>query len=703
MRHHGTSAGKPLSAPAAAARHAELVRQILHHDYRYYVLDDPEISDAEYDALFRELLDLEKLFPHLAGPDSPSQRIGGAPREGMATVQREVPMLSLENAFAEPEIVEFDQRVRRFLQLQGPITYVVEPKLDGLAVELVYQDGVLTLGATRGDGVTGEDVTANIRTIPSIPLRLSEPLAGEARIRGEVILPLADFHRLNQQRLAAGEPLFANPRNAAAGSLRQLDPKITRQRPLDFYAHGVADPALLGVASHYDLLQRLHRLGCKIPPFTLRCSGVDEVLAAYQRLLAQRERLPIEIDGMVVKVDDLGLQDRLGAKARSPRWAIAYKFPATQATTRLIDVHFSVGRTGAVTPVAILEPVLLAGVTVRRATLHNEDEIRRKDLRLGDTVLVQRAGDVIPEVVKPVPERRTGNERPIVFPDRCPECRHPLHRPAGEKVHRCPNAACPAQRLQSIIHFCGKAGFDIEGLGKKAVEQLVAAGLISDIPDIFRLDFQRLAQLPGWGEKSAANLQRAIERAKTATLGRLLAALGIRFVGEVTAQLLEQHFATIDELMAATEEQLQAIEGIGPQTAASVTAFFADPLNRQLIDDLLASGLRIAPSGARVNAGERPLAGKVFVFTGRLERFGRDEAKELVKRLGGAVASTVGKRVTHVVAGAKAGSKLAKARQLGIEVLDEEAFQRLLTQREDGAPSPAAPRPAVLPFSEGET
>ncbi len=680
MQDHEPPGGGPLPPPAAAARHAELVRQILHHDYRYYVLDDPEIADAEYDALFRELLDLEARFPRLAGPDSPSQRIGGAVRDGLATVRRTVPMLSLENAFSSQGIRDFDQRVRRFLQLREAVTYVVEPKLDGLAVELVYENGVLVLGATRGDGTTGEEVTANIRTIPSVPLRLNEAIAGELRIRGEVILPLADFRRLNEQRLAAGEPLFANPRNAAAGSLRQLDPRVTRQRPLDFYAHGVADPAALAVTSHYGLLMRLRHLGCKIPPFLERCTGVDQVLAAYQRLLAMRDRLAIEIDGMVVKVDDLGLQERLGAKARSPRWAIAYKFPATQATTRLASVHFSVGRTGAVTPVAVLDPVSLAGVTVRRATLHNEDEIRRKDLRIGDTVLVQRAGDVIPEVVKPIPERRNGTERPITFPESCPECGRPLSRPAGEKVHRCTNLACPAQRLQSIIHFCGKSGFDIAGLGRKAVEQLVAAGLISDIPDIFRLDFQRLASLPGWGEKSAANLQRAIEQAKTTTLGRLLAALGIRFVGEVTAQLLENHFSSIEELATASEERLLAIEGIGPQTAASLTSFFADPLNRNLVGQLLAVGLRVLPGGTGPGRADRPLAGKVFAFTGRLERFGREEAKELVKRLGGTVASTVGKRVTHLVAGAKAGSKLAKAQRLGIEILDEEAFQRLVGQ-----------------------
>ncbi len=664
---------------AAAQRHAELVRQLQYHDYRYYVLDDPEISDAEYDALFRELVAIEERYPDLVTPDSPSRRIGGAPRDGFATVRRAIPMLSLENGFDDGEIVDFDQRIRRFLQWTGPLAYTVEPKFDGLAVELVYQDAIFVQGATRGDGVTGEDVTANLRTISAIPLRLTEALAGEVRIRGEVILAIADFEKLNAQRLEAGEPPFANPRNAAAGSLRQLDPRVTRERPLDFFAYGVAEPAVLGATTHFDLLHRLRKLGFKISPLCRRCNGVDEVLAAYRQLLDQREKLPVEIDGMVVKVDDLALQERLGTKARTPRWAIAYKFPATQATTRLLDVHFSVGRTGAVTPVAVLEPVPIGGVTVQRATLHNEDEIRRKDLKIGDTVLVQRAGDVIPEVIKPIVSKRDGSEKPIVFPSHCPECNHPLLRPAGEKIHRCPNPACPAQRLQSLIHFCGKSGFDIEGLGKKAVEQLVNEGFITDIPDLFHLDYERLAQLPGWGQKSAANLQEAIERAKETTLGRLLVALGIRYVGEVTAQLLEQYFPTIDELAAATMDQLLNIEGIGPQTAESIVTFFADPLNRRLIEELQAAGLRLQRPA--VDAGkEAPLSGYVFVFTGSLAKFGRDEAKEIVKRLGGKVASTVGKKVTHVVAGAKPGSKLAKARELGITILSEEEFCKLVGQ-----------------------
>ncbi|HSR36194.1 MAG TPA: NAD-dependent DNA ligase LigA, partial [Desulfurivibrionaceae bacterium] len=539
--------------------------------------------------------------------------------------------------------------------------YVAEPKLDGLAVELVYENGLLTLGATRGDGVTGEEITANLKTVATVPLRLRPPRQGDlpARlaVRGEAYLSLAGFKELNAQRAQHNEPLFANPRNAAAGSLRQLDPKVTAQRPLAFFAYGVDDPAALPCRSQHELLHYLAACGFATNPHTTHCPNLDAVIAHFHHLAAIRHALPYEIDGMVAKVDDFTTQKRLGTKARSPRWAIAAKFPATQASTRLLDVIFGVGRTGAVTPVAILEPVEIGGVTVSRATLHNEDELRRKDLRLGDTVLVQRAGDVIPEVVKPVVEQRTGAESEIRMPTTCPECGQPLVRPESEAVTRCLNPACPAQRLRSLIHFTSKAGMDIEGLGKKVMEQLVREGLVQDIPDIFRLKAADLSPLDGWGEKSAAKAVDAIAARKKTTLAKLLAAIGIRHVGEVTAQLLEDHFGTLDALLHAAEADFLEVAGIGPQVAASLADFFGDPAARQMLATLQELGLSLAAPAA---TGEGRLHGTLFLFTGSLGHFSRSEAKARVKELGGQVASGMSSKVTHLVCGDKPGSKLAK-------------------------------------------
>ncbi|MGV1100650.1 NAD-dependent DNA ligase LigA [Thiovibrio sp. JS02] len=664
-----------------AARRLLNLRQDLNlHAYRYHVLDDPLIADAEYDALFQELLALEAQYPELISPDSPSQRVGGAPLSQFATVPHRLPMLSLENAFGAEDLREFSERIRRFLKGSEPLSYMTEPKLDGLAVELVYENGLFVLGSTRGDGWLGEDISQNLKTIPAIPLRLLEAegieIPPRLEVRGEVFIGLADFRKLNEERAMAGESLFANPRNAAAGSLRQLDPKITAGRPLDFYAYGVSDPAGLPCASQKELLAYLGRLGLKINPLVMLCPSLAAVIAQFELLLKKRQTLAYDIDGMVVKVNDFSIQQRLGTKARSPRWAIAAKFPASQASTRLLGVEFSVGRTGAVTPVAILAPLQLGGVTVSRATLHNEDEIRRKGLMIGDTVLVQRAGDVIPEVVKQVKEMRTGDEQPICMPSLCPECGHPLSRAAEEAVTRCGNAHCPAQRLRALTHFAGKSGMDIEGLGKKVIEQLVAAGLVKDIPDIYRLREEQLADLPGWGAKSAENAVRAIEASKRPSLARLIAALGIRHVGEVTAQLLEQRFGDLSALSLARENDFLEIEGIGAQGAASLVDYFQDPAVQEMLTELASLGVRGQEPSPSESSG--PLAGSLFLFTGGLAGLSRDEAKARVKALGGQVASTINRKVTHVVLGENPGSKLTKARELGLTVVTEEEFLRLI-------------------------
>lgn len=662
-----------------ARKRLQTLREELHlHAWRYYVLDDPLIADAEYDRLFQELLTLEEQYPELVAPDSPSRRVGGLPLGQFAPVAHNLPMLSLENAFSAEDLLAFEKKLLRFLKSDAPIAYVTEPKLDGLAVELVYEDGMFTLGATRGDGLVGEDITANLRTIPTIPLRLhGDEFPRRLEVRGEVFIGLAGFRKLNQERAEAGESLFANPRNAAAGSLRQLDPKITAGRPLDFAAYGVSDPTSLPCRSQDELLRFLAELGFKGNPLTHLCAGIAEVADRFSVLLEMRHGLAYDIDGMVVKVNDFSLQQRLGATNRSPRWAIAAKFPASQATTRLIAVQFSVGRTGAVTPVAVLEPVQISGVTVSRATLHNEDDIRRKGLMIGDTVLVQRAGDVIPEVVKPIAEIRTGNESPVAMPTTCPECGQALLRPVGEAVSRCPNPLCPAQRVRSLIHFTGKSGMDIEGLGKKAVEQLVAQGLIKDIPDIYRLEAAQLATLKGWAPKSADNVIRAIAASKNPTLARFITALGIRHVGEVTAQLLERHFPSLERLLLAQENDFLEIEGIGLQVAASLVDYFQDPDVRGMLAELATLGVRIREPAA-FPSGDRSLAGSLFLFTGALGRLSRNEAKARVKELGGQVASSVSRKVTHVVLGQEPGSKLAKARELGLPLLSEEEFLRLI-------------------------
>ncbi len=664
----------------AAQRIEELHELLNKHSHRYYVLDDPLISDGEYDKLFQELLALEEAYPHLKSPDSPSKRVGGPPLEKFSQVAHRLPMLSLENAFSGEDLYQFAERIQRFLNFEVASGYSAEPKLDGLAVELVYERGILVQGSTRGDGTSGEEITPQLQTISAIPLKLIGHPPNLLEVRGEVYMEKEGFKQLNDKQLTKGLPLFANPRNAAAGSLRQLDPTITAERPLRFFAYGISDSAVVSCETQTELLAYLQECGFPVCRYNLFCPQIDDVIERLDSLASQRHTLPYEIDGMVVKINDFTLQNRLGAKARAPRWAIACKFAATQSTTRLTRVEFQVGRTGAVTPVAILEPVMLDGATVTRATLHNRDEIERKDLRIGDTVLVQRAGDVIPEIVKPVLDLRTGNERAIVMPTCCPACASPLERVAGEAVTRCINPSCPAQKLRALSHFTSKAGLDIEGLGKKYIEQLFEEELIQDIADLYTLDRDRLITLDGWGDKSADNVLSAMEGAKTPSLSRFLAALGIRFVGEITASLLEDHYSSLAHLRSATRNDLLNIDGIGEQAADSLLTYFQSEKNSSMLDTLIALGVH--PKAVQQRQTARPLSGAVVVFTGGLTQLSRDEAKKLVKEQGAQIATSVSKKVTHVVAGEKAGSKLKKARELGKTIISENEFLELTGQSE---------------------
>jgi DNA ligase (NAD+) len=659
-------------------RITELHALLHEHAHRYYVLDTPVISDGEYDALFQELLALEKAHPELITEDSPSRRVGGPPLDKFTQVEHRMPMLSLENAFNDDDLREFEARLLRFLSQGLALSYVAEPKLDGLAVELVYEKGRLTQGSTRGDGKVGEDITAQLRTVKAIPLRLMNNPPALLEVRGEVFMGLQGLQKLNDLYLRSGKQPFANPRNAAAGSLRQLDPTVTASRPLDFFAYGVSLPADTGRTGHYEMLKYLGTLGLPVNSLTRKCDSINEVITAFHALADLRHTLPYEIDGMVVKVDTFTLQDRLGSKARAPRWAIACKFAATQATTTLRSVEFQVGRTGAITPVAILEPVNVGGVTVSRATLHNQDELERKDLRYGDTVLIQRAGDVIPEIVKAVTEVRTGKEAAIRMPENCPVCDHPLAKPEGEAVTRCHNPHCDAQRLRSLIHFASKAGLDIDGLGKKYIEQLFELKIIQDIPDIFTLPRNQLARLDGWGVKSADNVIAAVNERLSPPLGKLLAALGIRFIGEVTASALERHFNDLETLASASHDDLREIEGIGEQAANSIVDYFSDKRVLEMLSRLKTAGVQ--PRLPEETGEDLPLAGQVILFTGSLQTISRDEGKKLVKDNGGQIATGVTQKTTLVVVGEKAGSKLKKAQELGKKILSEEEFMQLLNR-----------------------
>lgn len=672
---------EPLSADPVAERMSELKAQIDHHNRCYYELDRPEISDAEYDALFRELQRLEQERPELAAPDSPTQRVGGMPLKRFVQVRHSLPMLSLENALDEAAIIDFEQRIRSVLALQSdePLCYQCEPKMDGLAVELVYRDGLLVQASTRGDGDVGEEVTANIRTIRNVPLRLAGcSLPSLLEVRGEVYLPLEAFQRLNARREEQGEQAFANPRNAAAGSIRQLDPKVAARRPLALVCYGVGLVEGVSAASTQgELISRLAGWGLPVSDRQRTVLGIGAAVQYYRNLLAERDQLPYEIDGVVVKVDDLRLQQELGEKSRSPRWAVACKFPPRQAETVLEDIELSVGRTGVITPVALLRPVELSGVTVSRATLHNWDEIERKDVRIGDRVVVERAGDVIPAVVKVLVDQRSGKERQVPPPANCPACGAPAARLEGEVAVRCLGGlSCPPQLAEAIIHFASRDAMDIEGLGSKYIEQLLNLGLVKDVADLYRLtadDFMRLERM---GDKLAANLLSAIAASKQQELGRFIFALGIRHVGARTARLLAERFGSIAHLQAATLDELTSIRDVGPTVAASIRSFFDNPANLNVVRRLLEAGVR--PTVKQKKVGGR-LSGTTFVFTGSLTRFTREQAKALVEGEGGNVTGSVSRKTDYVVAGSEAGSKLDKARQLGVTVLDESAFEALLS------------------------
>jgi DNA ligase (NAD+) len=653
------------------------LRELIHrHDYLYYVESRPEVSDAEYDALMRELTSLETDFPELVTPDSPTQRVAGAPVDLFRPVEHRVAMLSLDNATTAEQLREFEARLARLLP-GTRITYVCEPKIDGLSIALLYERGRFVRGATRGDGRVGEDVTANLRTIRSIPVALRGRLAQapELEVRGEVYMPRAHFARLNRTLVDAGESVFANPRNAAAGAVRQKDPRITAQRPLDIFVYHLSLGGELGIASHAEGIEALREAGFRTNPRTERAESIDAVLDYCARLEAERDSLGYDADGAVVKVDSLEHQRRLGSTAHHPRWAIAFKFAARQATTTVETIEVGVGKTGILTPVAQLTPVELAGVTIRNVSLHNEDEIRRKDVRVGDTVLIERAGDVIPYVVQVVVSKRPPGVEPFRFTETCPACGGVAFRPDGEAYWRCMNTACPAQLKERLRHFASRRAMDIEGLGEAAVDQLVDTGLVKDFADLYRLTVEQVADLERFADKSARNLVEAIAASRTRGLARLLNALGIRMVGERVAQLLAYRFGSLERLAEASTEELGEVHGIGGEIARSVGTFFADPTNRRLIERLSAAGVVTQEAGTA--NGPKPLAGQSFVLTGTLSTLTRDQAKDLILRLGGRVTGSVSKKTRFVVAGEEPGSKVDDARRLGVTVLDEAAFLAL--------------------------
>jgi DNA ligase (NAD+) len=667
-----------------AARAARLRELIEHHNYRYHVLDDPEIPDVEYDRLFRELQELEAAHPELYSEASPTQRVGGSPVAGFGTARHLLPMLSLENAFSADELRAFDRRVRERLKAKDAIEYAAETKLDGAAISLIYEDGRLVRGATRGDGQTGEDVTHNVRTIQSVPLRLrgrGHPAVLE--VRGEVYMPKAGFAKLNARLVKDGGKAYVNPRNAAAGALRQLDPRVTAARPLEFYSYGIGHFEEWQIPErHSEVLLQLREWGVRVSPLSKVVPGIEGCLAYYEEIGERRDTLPYEIDGVVLKVDQVKLQKNLGFVARAPRWAIAFKFPAQEVATILRGVDFQVGRTGALTPVARLEPVFVGGATVSNATLHNIDEIERKDVRIGDTVIVRRAGDVIPEIVSVVSEKRPANAKRIKLPSKCPVCGADVVRPEGQAVARCSGGLfCQAQRKEKLRHFASRRAMDIEGLGAKLVEQLVDQGAgrrrIETPADLFTLTVDELSEMERMGPKSAENLVDAIKRSKRTTLDRFLFALGIPEVGEVTAANLANHFADLAKLMAAGQDELETVADVGPAIAQHVHEFFDQPHNVAVIEALQRNGVSW-PTPER-KSGSQPLEGQIFVLTGGLDSMTRDEARARIEQLGGKVTSSVSRKTSYVVAGSDAGSKLQKAEELGIAVIDEAALLNMLS------------------------
>jgi len=662
--------------------------EINHHNYRYYVLDSPEISDAEYDGLMRELKGLEEEYPQFLTPDSPTQRVGAAPVEAFGVVEHPYPLLSLGNAFSEDELLAWHTRISKLVGSQQ-FNFAGEHKIDGLAVALTYVNGSFTTGATRGDGFRGEDITQNLRTVRSIPLSAPKGAPPRFEVRGEVFLPKAGFHKLNQERASEGLPLFANPRNAAAGSVRQLDPRITARRPLDIYiymlgyAEGKATPT-----THWETMEYLKTLGFKINPNNRLLSTINEVEEFHHSWAEKRDSLPYEADGVVVKVNQLDLQERLGSIGHEPRWAIAYKFPAIEATTRLKSIEISVGRTGTLNPYAVLEPVSVGGVTIKSAALHNEDDIRRKDIREGDTVIVRRAGEVIPEVVGPVKSKRRGKQREFsllkkIFDSKkrrpaCPECGAEVFKPEGEVMYYCSNAACPAQIQERLEHFVSRGGMDIRGIGESNSALLLEEGLVKNVADLYELKDKKgqLLKIERMAEKSVTNMLNAIEKSKDRPLARLIFALGIRHVGEEMADVLAKHFGSMDKLAHASREELTSIPTIGPKIADSILAFFRQKENRKIIERLRKARVKLEEKKAKPE--ELPLAGLEFVITGRLEAFSRPEAEARIKALGGSTGSSVTRKTTHLVVGADPGSKLAKAQELGTKQITEAELLRLL-------------------------
>ncbi|MCI0404340.1 MAG: NAD-dependent DNA ligase LigA [Acidobacteria bacterium] len=670
------------SGKSAAAEIEKLREKIRHHEHQYYVLDDPEISDAEFDKLMRCLQELEAEHHDLITADSPTQRVGGQPREGFVTVRHRRPMMSLENAMDLDELRQFDRRVREGTGRET-IDYACEHKLDGFSISILYEDGRFARAVTRGDGSQGEDVTPNVKTIRSLPLRVDPgrlkkaKLPADFEVRGEVVMTRKAFQALNRDQQEKGEKVFANPRNAAAGSVRVLDPAITASRQLDVFAYFLLAGGRWPLTRHSQALEVLSALGFKVSRGWEKCRGLDEVIRFCERWEARRDSLDYEIDGIVVKVDEVALWDELGSTAKAPRWAVAFKYAARQATTVIKDIRVQVGRIGTLTPVADLEPVALGGVTVSRSTLHNLDEIERLDVHVGDTVLIERAGDVIPRVVKVVKHGR--EEKKFRMPSKCPECGSGIHRAEGEVAYRCVNSACPARRVGSLLHFAGRHAMNIDGLGYKIVDQLVEKKMVKDVADLYELELEEVAGLERMAEKSAQNLLAEIEVSKKSPLSRLIFALGIRYVGERTAQLLAEHFGSLDKLAKAAEEELLEVHEVGPKVAEGILEFFSEKSNRELIEKLRKAGLRFTEE--RKAPKDSRLAGKTFVITGTLERWSREEAKELIESLGGKVTDSISKKTSYLVVGAEPGSKLDKARSLGVETLDEPTFAKLIGAR----------------------
>lgn len=666
-------ASKPLTRKQSAARIKDLRDEIKYHEKKYYVDNEPQISDYEFDQLVKELGRLEGRFPELVTPESPTRRVGEKPVEGFPTVRHKLPMLSMDNVYSVGELEEFEQRVRKLLPGQQ-IEYVAELKIDGLGISILYRGGKYVQAVTRGDGVQGDDVTANVKTIKSLPLVI--PDAREVEVRGEIYLPFESFQKINREREAKEEALFANPRNAASGSIRLLDPKEVASRKLDVFLYSIHIEGA-ELASQWENLQTIKKLGFKINPHSRLCRTLGEVVDFWGEWTEKRDSLDYDADGVVIKVNSTGQRQALGVTSKFPRWAISFKFPARQATTRLNGIVVQVGRTGALTPVAELKPVRLSGITISRATLHNEDEIKRKDIRIGDYVLIQRSGDVIPKIVGPMKERRTGQEKIFVMPTRCPVCHSEAFRPEGEAIARCTNPSCPAKLRESLLHFAARRAMTIEGLGEALVDQLLEKKLVRSIPDIYALKYDGLVDLERMGPKSSENLLDEIQKSKSNDIARLIFALGIRHVGERLAQTLAAHFRGIDMLAAAGVEELTAVEDVGPVVAESIAFFFKQPENRDLLRKLKAAGLNFAAKKGEAK-GDQPLAGKMFVLTGELDRFSRDEAKDAIERRGGTVTDSVSKKTTYLVVGKEPGSKLAKAQKLGITILNEKDFSKLI-------------------------